>query len=213
MKTTIAAAVLAAGFAAAFAAAPARADTFTVTFEDTAGVATAALGQYAGFGWSFSDASGTRHIAAIDVPDWIPGNFAGWYAGVGCATTAAPRSGCTGAYNMFLGSPSAISRPEAFILNRLDLTSSLGNQTLEVSGYKAGGLKLSRTLTLGETRQTIRFDWHDIDELRLVSAPGANQWVLDNLEYTLPVPEPAQTWQLLAGLALLAVGAAVRRRR
>lgn len=210
MKARIAAGL----FAAALLAAPgpdgARAVTTTLTFGDASGAPFVSLSasQYGGFNWSFEG----NEIASINVPAWLPSNMNGWFAGVGC-TPGGSAAGCIGAYNSGHASPTAISRAEPFILNQFDLTSSLGSQVVEVRGYRQGQLQFDQALALTEQRMTVVLNWTNIDQLRIRSLDPVNSssWVMDNVTYTAPVPEPAIALYLLTGAGFVA--AAIRRRR
>jgi hypothetical protein len=198
---------------AAFGLALPSAFATVLTFEDASGDFLSPLLNYGGFTWIFSG----NEIRSVDVPSNEPTSLVGAYNGVGCPTTTLPGTrGCNGAFPFRnpagTNTPTAITRSgDPFVFDQADLTSLRGTESLTVEGYLAGVLKFTTTLALTINRQTFTFGGPAIDQVRIFQANGTDPWVMDNFQYSAPVPEPGTIALLLAGLVLL--GSVAHRRR
>ena len=130
----------------------------------------------------------------------------GYYTGV--------VSGPNVAFNEF-GGTGTISNPYAFNLHSADLTAALNLNTpleIQVEGFQGTTMAYNNTYTVNNLGPTlINFNYLSVDRVEFISSP-AQQFAMDNLNVTvpLPVPEPGSMGlMLVAGLA----GALVKSRR
>lgn len=183
-----------------------------LTFDDASGNPLSLLENYGGFTWIFSG----NEIRSIDVPSNLPSSLLGAFNGVGCSTATSPGTpGCNGAFpvrdQMGTNTPTAISRPgNAFVLDQFDMTSLRGTQTLTVEGWLGGSKMFTTAVGLTIARLSFGFGGPAIDEVRIYQAEGTDPWVMDNFQYSAPVPEPETLAFLATGVVLL--GAFTRRR-
>lgn len=129
----------------------------------------------------------------------------GYYTGV--------VSGSNVAFNEY-GAPATISNPYAFILHSAYLTAALNLNTplnIQVEGFQGTNLAYDNTYTVNNLGPTlIDFNYISVDRVEFISSP-AQQFAMDNLNVTvpLPVPEPGN----LALMLVAALGGALLKRR
>ena len=111
------------------------------------------------------------------------------------------------------GDPSSINYNGSFSLVSAYMTAAWQNGLqLEVKGLFNDIVTYDHTYTLNETGPTlINFNYMGIDEVNFQVLSGQQQYVMDNLVVSIPVPEPFTL--ALVGLGALASLVAVHRKR
>jgi hypothetical protein len=111
------------------------------------------------------------------------------------------------------GDPSSINYNGSFSLVSAYMTAAWQNGLqLEVKGLFNDIVTYDHTYTLNETGPTlINFNYMGIDEVNFQVLSGQQQYVMDNLVVSIPVPEPSTL--ALVGLGALASLVAVHRKR
>lgn len=163
-----------------------------------------ALSNYAGYSW--------ENFGTISHTDSFAYHPSGYQAGA--------TSGSRVAYNAF-GNPATISSASSFSLTSGFFTAGWRDGlTLRVVG--TGANSFDKTYTLSAFTPTeIVFNWTGLTSVTFSTSGGTfvnaygggggNQFVVDDLNFTSAVPEPATYGMLLGGLGL--IGFAARRKR
>jgi hypothetical protein len=188
MKSSVAAMLCATSL---LAGSPATATV--ITFDDGAYTSTGIAEGYAGFNWT-----NMYSYPGFWIPDtgYSNGTVSGDYV----------------AFNDGPG-PGSFSSESPFTLVSMEVTKAWHSGTTHFAGFTESGLTYEMDVyatTLGPVHAV--FNWYGVTRIEIsdvISGPGSNQTVIDNLT-VMPVPEPEAYALLFAGLGL--IGFMVRRK-
>ncbi|MGI0119196.1 PEP-CTERM sorting domain-containing protein [Zooshikella sp. RANM57] len=174
----------------------ASAQAGVITFDDLdPGTSETALPQgYGGFSWS---RNGSAPIVAYS-REYVETN-SGYTTGV--------TSGSNAIFNAYGAGPAIfdwLNQDSTFDFIGANFTSAWNDQDIMFAGWRDNQqVYLSDRFNIGtDVPLSVRLDWHNIDRLVIYSENQSEyQWVMDDFNYNVRVPEPATA--LLFGVTLL----------